>query len=320
MAIIRRLADRDYPAVAAVMAGTLLNGETVTAEQIRYGDANRSPAMKTARWVAEYDGRLVGTASQLQYEDMYHPRKFWVMVRVHPDHQQQGVGAALYDALLTHVQQFDPLALQVQIREDQAAALAFAAKRGFAEYSRRWESYLDVAGFDPAPYATLEARLADEGITVKSVTELAADPDRDHKLHELLTLLDQDVPIDEPATPMSFESFLRQALHNPRFVADGTFIALDSSRYVAMSSFYRNGDCELDIDMTGTLRDYRRRGIGTLLKVRGIQFAQANGYERIVVTNDLTNTGMLAINAQLGYVRRPAQLRLAKTFAPNSHR
>lgn len=314
MVTIRPLRDDDYAAAAEVMNATLLDSETLTGEQIRHADAIRSPAMRSARWVAELDGRVVGTASQLQYEDLYHPRKFWVMVRVHPGFQRRGIGAALYDTVLEQVRRYDPLALQVQVREDQTAGLVFAAHRGFVEYSRRWESFLELATFDPAPYADLETRLTRDGLTIRSVAELAADPDRDHKLHDLLWALDQDVPIDEPITPMSFTSFLTQVVQHPSFVAAGSFVALDGERYVG-ATILLGSPRSLNHDMTGALRDYRGRGLATLLKVRAARFAQANGYERMTATNDLSNAPMLAINARLGYTRLPAQLQLAKTFA-----
>jgi RimJ/RimL family protein N-acetyltransferase len=202
----------------------------------------------------------------------------------------------------------------VPVREDQTAALAFAHRRSFAEYHRRYESWLEVAAADLSGLNALETRLEDEGIRVRSVAELADDPQRDTKLYNLQWALDQDIPIGEPITRMSFETFRKSMLEHPDYLADGTFVALDGERYIGLSSFYRSGPRELDIDLTGTLPEYRGRGIATLLKMRGVRFALANGYSRIVAMNDPSNAPMLAINRRLGYVRRPAQVRLQKVF------
>ncbi|HEX2906187.1 MAG TPA: GNAT family N-acetyltransferase [Phototrophicaceae bacterium] len=312
---LRPFVAADYPALTALINATLLEDEPVTADELCYEDSARDPLLKFARWVAVWDGQVVGLTDHTQYPDLYNPDKLWVMVRVHSDYRRRGIGAALYETLLAGVRQHDPLAFQTQIREDQTEAVAFAQKRGFVEFTRRWKSYLEVAPFDTAPFAGLEARLAREGIIVKTLNELADDPERDTKLYELEWALDQDVPSAEPVVRMSFENFHKQYLSNPRFMPEGMFIALDGTAYVGLSSFFRAGERGLHVDMTGVLRAYRGREIATLLKVRGIQFAQANGYERITATNDPPNLPMLAINAKLGYVRLPAQLHLEKTFA-----
>ncbi|GIL13339.1 MAG: GCN5 family acetyltransferase [Chloroflexota bacterium] len=312
--LIRPFREDDYPAIAAVTQATLPDNEYASADQFRYGDERRDPAMKFARWMAEIGGRVVGLSYYTQYADLYDPRMFWVMVRVIPEFQRQGIGTALYETLLAGVCRFDPLALRVSIREDQTAALAFARRRGFAEYHRRHESWLEVAAADLSGLNALETRLEHEGIRVRSVAELADDPQRDMKLYDLQWALDQDIPIGEPITRMAFETFRKSMLEHPDYLADGTFVALDGERYIGLSSFYRSGPHELHIDLTGTLPEYRGRGIATLLKMRGVRFARATGYARIVAMNDPSNGPMLAINQKLGYVRRPAQIRLQKVF------
>jgi GNAT superfamily N-acetyltransferase len=311
---IRAETPNDYPAVVEIVNRTRPE-HPITLDDLLYGDAHREPHIRSGRWVAEEAGRVVGLCSYDQYADLYHPRKFWVSVRVHPDFQRRGIGAALYYTLLDGLRPLDPLALQVAIREDRTGALRFAEVRGFREYSRRWEARLDVFSFDAAPYAALRERLKREGIRLRSFAELADDPDRDRKFEALQWALDQDVPIDEPITRRTFEQFRREVIEHPRFVSDGTFVALDGDAYIGLMSFFRTNQPDtLDIDLTGTLPAYRRRGIATLLKVQGVEWARANGYQTIIVFNDLPNTGMLAINDRMGFVRQPAQLQLAKTF------
>lgn len=45
-----------------------------------------------------------------------------------------------------------------------------------------------------------------------------------------------------------------------------------------------------NIDMTGVLRPYRGRGVATLLKLRGIRYAQAHGNRPLYTVNDSANT------------------------------
>ncbi|HRQ42480.1 MAG TPA: GNAT family N-acetyltransferase [Chloroflexota bacterium] len=304
----------DYEAVAQVM-NAVQPTQPVTADELRSRDERRDPICRFARWVAEVNEQVIACAHYTQYIDMYQPGKFWLSMGVLPRWQRQGVGCALYAALLADLQQWQPVTLQTQAAEDSLAACAFLEKQGFVEYGRRWESYLDVAGFDARPYGDFSGQLAEQGIILRAYNELADDPQREEKLYEIQWALDQDVPSLDPITRMSLAQFRQQVVANPTFVPDGTFVALHGSDYVGMSSFFVNqGDNSLVIDLTGTRRDYRRRGIALALKLQGILFAQRNGYARIIVTNDTANQGMLAINAKLGFTRRPAMIQYRRHF------
>ncbi len=303
---IRPATAVDYAAVAQVI-NAVQPAQPVTADELRSRDERRDPMCHFARWVAEANGQVIAYAHYTQFVDMYQPGKFWLNLGVLPRWQRQGVGRALYAALLADLQQWQPDTLQAQAAADSVAACAFLEKQGFVEYGRRWESYLDVAGFDARPYGDFTGRLADQGIAIRAYSELADDPQREEKLYELQWALDQDVPSLDPIVRMTLAQFRQQVVANPTFVPDGTFIALHGAEYVGMSSFFVNqGDNSLVIDLTGARRDYRRRGIALALKLQGILFAQQNGYTRIVVHNDTANQGMIAINEQLGFVRRPA--------------
>jgi RimJ/RimL family protein N-acetyltransferase len=52
---------------------------------------------------------------------------------------------------------------------------------------------------------------------------------------------------------------------------------------------------------TGTLREFRRRGLARLAKLRQVEWAAASGITSIATANDETNAPMLAINQRLGY-------------------
>ena len=56
--------------------------------------------------------------------------------------------------------------------------------------------------------------------------------------------------------------------------------------------------------MTGTLRDYRGRGLALLVKRATLVNAARRGVEFVSTENDETNGPMLRVNEKLGY--RPA--------------
>ena len=97
-------------------------------------------------------------------------------------------------------------------------------------------------------------------------------------------------------------------------VQDAWYVALDRGKYVGMTELWSNqADPELfDIGVTGVLRPHRRRGIAMALKLRGIEFAQRRGIRELRTWNALDNGAILAVNRQLGFVRRPAHIAYVK--------
>jgi GNAT superfamily N-acetyltransferase len=53
--------------------------------------------------------------------------------------------------------------------------------------------------------------------------------------------------------------------------------------------------------MTGTLPEFRRRGLARLVKLATIRWAAEHGIAAIQTGNSHENPGILALNARLGY-------------------
>jgi mycothiol synthase len=304
---LRPFTPDDYPALAAVNNAVYPDYPN-SVEELRYNDEHRDPKCHFARFVAEHEGVLVGSGACGQYAGMFHPRKFFLGVDVHPDWQGQGIGSALYDHALGSLDPFAPLSVSCQTRSDWAHTLRFLAARGFTERMRSWESRLDVAAFDASPYAGVQERTEATGIVFKTIADLAADPDRDRKLYELDAELSHDVPSPEPHTPISFEFFLHRVLEDPDLIPEAYFVAVDAAtgEYAGMSQLWHSqGSADLYNGLTGVKRTYRRRGIALALKLRGIAYARAQGRPTIKTWNESNNRAMLSINEALGFVKQP---------------
>ncbi|HUS14842.1 MAG TPA: GNAT family N-acetyltransferase, partial [Chloroflexia bacterium] len=99
---IRPATPEDYPAVVA--AGNAAYADTLgnavapfDAARMHEDDADRPAHCKSALWVAEVDGQVVGAVEFDQAPHRYHPRRFWFDLYVHPTAQRQGIGTALYN-------------------------------------------------------------------------------------------------------------------------------------------------------------------------------------------------------------------------------
>lgn len=303
---IRPFMPDDYEAALGVW-NTALPEYAETVAEWQHNDAHRDPKCKHARLLAERDGVMIGYAEYDQFAGMYHPRKFFVFVVVHPEYREQGVGAALYTALITALAPHDPLAVRTQVREDMLRAVRFAESRGFKADMRSWESRLDVQALDFDAFAAVEDRMQAEGIALKTLRELEADPERDHKLFELNRVLARDVPAPEQRTDRDYEQYITGMLGNPDLLPDGYIVALDNGAYVGMSNLWKSAiDDELITGLTGVKREYRRKGIALALKLRALRYARDRGIKTVKTVNESNNRAMLAINEALGFRKQPA--------------
>ena len=313
---IRPFVDQDYPTFVSVWNAVFAD-YPISERSARHEDARYDGEQYLLqRFVAQVDGRTAGLAEFHHATYMYHPRKFFIDVRVRPEFQSRGIGTVLYDHLVREVSALRPLTLWGIARETFARSLTFAEHRGFRKSRRAWESRLDVSRFDPRPFeAKAEAAVRDLHV-VTVASEQTADPRWLEKLHDLHTAVAADIPQPEPYTPMTVDELRRRWFENPEYLPDGHFLAKNGDRYLAESNLFLP-DHPPDVlyqGITGTRRDYRGRGLALALKLRTIEYARARGEREIRTWNDTLNEPMLAINVKLGFIRQPAWITYEKVL------
>jgi len=288
-----------------------------TAEEWQTYDKNRDPKCRWQRFVAcAPDGAIVAVGSYEQNPWMYHPRKFDLGISVDPAWQGRGIGSALFAHLMRELEAFDPISVRGHAREDYARSVRFLMNHGFVETMREWESRIQPATFDPAPFAGAEAKVREQGIVVRTLRELESDPDRDRKLWELDTTVSLDMPSTDTPTRPEFDNWRKNTFENPNLVPDAYFVAVDTTngdRYVGLSQLWKQqASADFDTGATGVLREYRRRGIALALKLRALAFAKEAGVPVIKTWNAQSNRAMLSINEALGFVKQPAWILFAR--------
>jgi GNAT superfamily N-acetyltransferase len=236
-------------------------------------------------------------------------------VTVSPELHGQGIGRALYDHLMRELIPFDPLSIRSHIREDMARGVRFLEDRGFVVDMRSWESRLDVASFDPSPYADTEARMEELGIEIKTLAELEHAPGHLQRHYELSQELIVDVPSTEPHTRVDKTLWQKRLYENPDLIREAFLIAVHGEEYVGVSILWNSqGSDDLYTGLTAIRRPYRRLGIALALKLRAIAWAKANHKPVIKTWNETNNRAMLGINERLGYVRQPTWLDYVKVL------
>jgi RimJ/RimL family protein N-acetyltransferase len=310
---IRPFSTGEYPVLISIHNAVYPNHPWIE-EEIRTWDMNRNPEHLFGRWVLEVaHGQVVAYAYYYQPPHMYDPRALSFNIKVHPSYQRQGFGSALYSQLATQFDQLQITTVRTLVSSDNEAGIQFLAQRHFEEEMRAWESWLDVAAFDPTPYAHLETHLHAVGIEIRSYEELSGDPTLARRFNVLYNELFRDVPQPEPYTDMTFEEFEREVLGNPAFLPDALFLALHHGELIGMAQLgIQRASGDLLTGLTGVKRSYRRQGVARALKVRTIAYAQAHGYGTIKTANASTNQAMLAINYALGFSRQPSWIHFCR--------
>src|SRR6266571_30920 len=232
---------------------------------------------------------IVGFNDVSHVTDMFHPYKFWIIILVDPSSQGRGIGGSIYERLCGELGKLNAL-----------------------------ESRLDLRTMDPSRFRDYSEKVLRQGITI---TNLAAERDQDQnalrKLHELVQLISADMPSPSPFTPISFEQWKAFELKKPSLLPEGYMIAKDGSKFVGLSTVWRIDQEPRGLvkGNTGVRREYRGRGIAVALKLKVIDFARRNGYEKMKTWNASNNAPMLAVNTKLGFKREVGWITLEKDLA-----
>ena len=258
----------------------------------------------------ERPGEIVGASHFHHMPGQFDPARFRVDVYVDPAWRRRGAGAALHDHMVEAVVARGGRHLESSTRETMAESIAFLVRRGYRETMRAWETRLDVARFEPAPFASYRARVRDQGVMITTLAdEVKRDPEALRRAHALHDAVLADIPAPIPYTPVPFEQFLQVNVESPRALLNAYFIAKVGDVHIGEANLQRPAEgAHLYHNVTGVLPGYRGRGIAMVLKLATIEFARAHGHSEIRTWNEVNNVGMLAINDRLGFVRQPAWL------------
>src|SRR5467141_1442017 len=261
---------------------------------------------------------VVGFGVVTHVTDMFHPHKFWIDLLVDPMLQGRGIGGAIYERLDGELKKLNAITAWSGSREDLPRLTGFYQRRGFAEKQIAWESRLDVSSVDLERFREYSENVQRQGITITNLAEARTEGQESLKrLHELVQIISADMPSPAAFTPTSYEQWEAFELKNPNLLPEGYMIAKDGSKYVGLSTVWRIDQEPRGLVQgnTGVRREYRGRGIAVALKLKVIDFARRNGYEKMKTWNASNNAPMLAVNTKLGFKREVGWITLEKALA-----
>lgn len=269
------------------------------------------------RTLAYVNDRCIGCGVVRHMSEIYDEDRYQMDITVHPDHQRQGHGAALFDHAMAILTPRQPRELVAILDGDDHGSIKFANTRGFTQHEMHVSSRL-----------TLDAdRLAQgdglpEGYRVITLAALrqASPPAWERRLWRLTSAIEHDLPSQFPVTPMDFDTFKAAILDHAALCQHTTMIALMDEEMVGLSSIWVMPDRPTgrNTGLTGVARAHRRRGLAMGLKRAVMRRCHELGVTTIITENEASNP-MLHINKALGFAPVSTTLVMRRNMARAAH-
>lgn len=223
---------------------------------------------------------------------------------VDPAYRRLGLGGRLAAEVEAFARAAGVRWLEVQaLGCDLALAKPLLNRMGFVESDRGQLSIQRPAETDLDGLDDLREGLRGQGIRIAAFPEIDSPSSRE-ELYRCAMEIERDMPAPPQVewTDPAMQDFIRRSLHRPGWSAEGLFVALDGMHIVGLTYVVPRPGGDGDVEDTGVLRTHRRRGIARVLKMVATSHARARGMQRVHTENNVTNTGMLAINRELGFI------------------
>ncbi len=234
--------------------------------------------------------------------------------------RRRGIGRLLARRLEAYARAKGASRINARVRGDEPEALGFAVSLGYAEYHRRYNSYLELPAFDASAFEAPDLVAARAGVRLATLDEAAAGRRADEEafvrhLYDVNSALTKDVPFPDPFEPPPFDFFRKHLFGGPTLDRNATILALRDGKVVALTFTDVNESGIGYTFMTGVDRAERGKGLALALKLRAIAALRARGVRWFGTTNDEANAPMRGINRRLGYRADPASIQVRKLFA-----
>ncbi|HEV7864055.1 MAG TPA: GNAT family N-acetyltransferase [Acidimicrobiia bacterium] len=312
--LIRAAVDSDLDAIVRVhnRARPLLADTVAALRSRRTAGVALRDDVPWIRLVAELDGEIVATGRAIEASagPVAEPGVVYVGIEVDPGVAGRGIG----HMLLQHVRDWasalgaDRLRCLVDLDDERSVAITrgwgFAASD--AEEPARWNYVLDVSRLE-------RARLREMLLPGVEVIPLATRFDDEafcRAVHDVHDEGRSDIPSTEPFPATVYEDWRAGEL---RRSGDGGVCLVacregDETEKAVLGASAAEPVAFVPaafVDWTVVRRSERRRGVGRMLKAALALWAAERGIDRLDTEVTADNTGMIAVNANVGY--RPAR-------------
>ncbi len=293
---IREIDENELPTLVAIARAAQPRADETVSGFVDW--RNQAAAMM---WlICERDGEAIGAGYALTG---WHtpPQRAIGAALVHPDAQGSGAGVAILRAVERWAQERGASELEGRVAEDDAASMAWAARRGYTEVGRDSRLVLDLTKVeppDPDPPAGIEI------VAWADRPELAPD------LYAVAREAVPDIPGEEDDDIGTMEEWLARDMSGAGDDPRAVFVALagdEVTGFAKLSLSQENRERAFH-DLTGVRRSWRGRGIAAALKRTQIAWAKEHGYTSLQTANEVRNEPIRRLNERHGYVVEPGSV------------
>jgi GNAT superfamily N-acetyltransferase len=281
---IRPVCDGDAEAITAILR-EVDDARVLSAAAWLHERRTSTPRERRLQVVAVEGDAVVGVATAALDTWTTAMDKGWCSVAVTEPQRGHGVGSALLDVALAHL--------------GEIGATRATSFNRFSEEGERWATARSWARVLTGPLIAVDPRTVPEpslpdGIRIGSMRDANLEAAYDAVLEAA-----RDEPRPEPIDSIPYDEFVTE-WERPDVDLDASTVAYDGDRIVAFTELRVVGD-RAQHGFTGTRRDYRGRGLATVVKSVALRAAAARGVTRVTTSNAEENASMRAVNAKLGF-------------------
>lgn len=279
---------------------------------------NRDKNLFRERLLLYKDNKLIGVIYFSQGRGKNNRTCFYTL-NLNPKYNNNGYRKLLYRAMLKEVEKINCNLIHTSIYDhpNYIEHKKLLDEENFTLVQINREYSCDIRKIDFLKYSTLIKKLELEGISFyDSKSELKNWPDHYKKLEELTWVCEKDIPIPnnihryrEP-----FDEFIKNQLDYEKNYYAVEIIAVKNDNYIASTDLEYYPKSEPHKAWTGSLgvlRQFRRKGIATALKIKAIEKLLQKGITEIRTDNE-ENNPMYKINEKLGFKPVPFSMDYSK--------
>jgi GNAT superfamily N-acetyltransferase len=263
-----------------------------TPESVVHTLTHAHPDAHFGQLIAEEDGEIIGTAQVSVAHDSTEPGQGSANIYVRPDRRHRGAGSLLLRTAEERLAELGARKVFAWVL-DEPENRAFAERKGFRASRSAYFLRLDLASGTLPPRQDPPA-----GVELRTAADFADDP---RPMFDLDAATSSDEPSDIDVEFTDYEAWLEENWKHPLLNRELTTVAVLDGRPAAFSVAYTDGDSRYGTAMTGTVREFRGRGLAKLAKNDSLHRARAAGYREAFTGNDTGNEPMIAINKWFGY-------------------
>jgi len=250
---------------------------------------------------------LIGATYYSQGRDK-NSRTTFFTTNLDPSYNNNGYRNLLYNKMLEEVKVFNCNMVHTSIYDhpNYSEHKKLLIKNGFRLVQTNREYSCDVRKIDIEKYQPLIKKLESEGIKFYDSKEEMKDwPEHYKKLEELVWTYDQDMPMPDGIkhTRAPFEQFMKYTLVFEENAYGVEIIAVLDGEYIGSTDISVYHKSEPNKGWTGglgVLKEFRRKGIATAIKIKAIERLLKKGVTEIRTDNE-ENNPMYKINVALGF-------------------